>query len=452
MKYEIKSKDDFLTGSYLITSIPDSEVDKNALHTIQADCPDFILPVHYKRNNGQIELIYKIGTKNKLLYFAGDFTPKEYIEIWQSLLKPLLECGDWFMSPSSFVLDAEYLYYDKNKKSVSYVYIPSAGGCCGYDTLHKMAVEVSKMMTVSDAALENKVLRSIMRDFSPEEFLKMLKDHLSESETPPVSAQEHRAPKEPQPNPAQSDNHQISDITESSVIKQETGEDILIDIQPEINSDQTKRERENGGYRIFSGKSKRQKVNGYNEENHTNQDKVISINGLVPVSTHHIASRPDVQKKAELIEITQNTPVMLDGPGLRYIGRARMPQAIGIKIIEGEIFTIGRFDATVGKKQSSFEFDKKTKAVSRRHAVIERDSRGYKIIDLSSSAGTFVNDKKLPPNTPHELETGCRVSFGNSGADYVWEVSYSRLLYESDISSIQRAWIGRQRSSLHGMA
>ena len=46
------------------------------------------------------------------------------------------------------------------------------------------------------------------------------------------------------------------------------------------------------------------------------------------------------------------------------------------------MFTIGRFDANIGKKQSSFEFDKKTRAVSRRHAVIERDTDGYKIIDL----------------------------------------------------------------------
>jgi len=94
---------------------------------------------------------------------------------------------------------------------------------------------------------------------------------------------------------------------------------------------------------------------------------------------------------------------------------------IGIKIEEGEIFTIGRYDAAVGGRQSSFEFDRAAKAISRRHAVIERDAEGYKIIDLASSAGTFLNGQKLPPNTPSSLEQGCHVSFGNCGADYVWE-------------------------------
>ena len=128
-------------------------------------------------------------------------------------------------------------------------------------------------------------------------------------------------------------------------------------------------------------------------------------------------------KRTEIVDITQSTSILSNSPGLRYIGHANLPPSIHVQIAEGEIFTIGRFDATVGKRQSSFEFDKKTKAVSRRHAAIERDIEGFKIVDLSSSAGTYVNDRKLPPNTPYGLETGSRISFGNSGADYVWEIS-----------------------------
>jgi len=59
--------------------------------------------------------------------------------------------------------------------------------------------------------------------------------------------------------------------------------------------------------------------------------------------------------------------------------------------------------------------------VSRRHAALERNADIYSIIDLSSSAGTYINGHKLPPNTPFELVNGYRVSFGNCGADYVWE-------------------------------
>jgi len=395
--FEIQSKSDFLTGSYLITRVPESEVDNYALNTIQSDCPDFILPFTYKRIDGHVEFVYKVGTLSRLHYFSGEFAPREYAELWQSLLKPLLECRDWFMHPCSFVLSADYLYYDKSKKTVSYVYIPSISGCSGYDAFQEMAVAVSKIMTVSDAALENKVLRSIIKDFNPTEFIKMLKEHISENFTTPVILPEQKQTSEPIP-------------IESSQPIQDVEDEIIYDIEPNIKFEQNKKEKETGRYRIFSGRSKKSKLPEREEP-----EKVSKI------------SEPKedriVSEQAEIIEITQNTIIVPTGPGLRYIGHAHLPPSIQIAIAEGEMFTIGRFDVSVGKQQSNFEFDKKTKAISRRHAVIERDDEGYRIIDLASSAGTFVDNKKLPPNTPCGLETGCRVSFGNSGADYVWEVS-----------------------------
>ena len=85
-------------------------------------------------------------------------------------------------------------------------------------------------------------------------------------------------------------------------------------------------------------------------------------------------------------------------------------------------FTIGRFDVSVGMRQSSFEFDKQTEAVSRHHAAIEQGMDGVcQITDLSSSAGTFINGKRLTPNVPHPLLRGDRISFGTCGADYIWE-------------------------------
>ena len=79
-------------------------------------------------------------------------------------------------------------------------------------------------------------------------------------------------------------------------------------------------------------------------------------------------------------------------------------------------------DSTVYEYTPDFEFDKKTKAVSRRHAVIERQADGsYALVDLSSSAGTFVDGQRLTANVPQVLHRGARVAFGTAGADYVWE-------------------------------
>jgi len=392
--YKIESKSDFLTGTYLTVSIAESDLDQNALHTIQTDCPDFILPFNYICTNGQVELTYKVGSLCKLQYFYGDITHEEYITIWRSLLSPLLECGDWYMNPCSFLLSTDYLYYDKNKKTVVYIYIPSKKGCSGYDAFNEMAIVIAKNITVSDPVLENKVLRSIINDFNPGEFLKMLIEHMSNNQSFEHTA-EHEAA-------------QVADVLKE--IDELEFSDYSGNVQTEENINAVQpveiKQKEPVGFRVFSGKSKKKqegKHNGYKN----------SLPVCLPVT--------ETQKTPHVSDITQETKALMSGPGLRCIGRAHLPQVIEVAIEEGSIFTIGRFDASVGKQQSSFEFDKKTKAVSRRHAVIEREGLAYKIIDLSSSAGTFVNDKKLPPNTPHELITGSRISFGNLGADYVWE-------------------------------
>jgi len=441
MKYDIQSRSDFLTGSYLVVKIPENELDQCALYTIQKDCPDFIIPFHYKTADGQIEFTYKIGTLCKLHYFSGDLSPSEYADLWQSLLKPLLDCADWFMNPCSFLLNTDCLYYDKNKKAVRYVYVPTAYGCSGYDAFYEMAIEISKMMTVSDAVLENKVLRAILKDFNPVEFLQMLKDHISGNSPDTgedlVSIYHNdtdsfdeitegsnitELPKEPEIAENTSLQEMVV-LNTFSTAANNIMDDFVIDITPDSFARNNK-ERGSSGYRIFSRRSKRKKI----------QSPVAAVKSSRKSLPERSAARAEfddlfmspvlnADNHLEIIDITQNTPIVSDGPGLKYIGCSQLPPAIQIMISEGEIFTIGRFDATVGKKQSNFEFDKKTKAVSRRHAVIERDINGYKIVDLSSSAGTFVNEKKLPPNTPYGLETGYRVSFGNSGADYVWEVS-----------------------------
>ena len=419
MIYEIQSKSDFITGSYLIIRIPEKDLDRNALYTIQSDRPDFILPFHYKSINDEVEFTYKIGNCSKFQYFAGDVSSDEYIRMWQNILTPLLDCGDWFMNPCSFMLNTDHLYFDKVNKTVVYLYVPTLRGCSGYEAFNTMTADISKMMTVSDAILENKVLKSILENFNPIEFLKMLNDHVSENE-------EIRL-KHPDSDDAVCDDSASDDsLKPCDVLKPENKPESTVSfivsdddsiIEKSLQGLQEP-EKGSGKYRMFSSRSKRKKVK---QENLKKAEKSTEAKQTAPVRPEPV--KPTGVKQAEIIDITHTLSVILRGPGLKYIGRAHLPQAIEIPIAEGEIFSIGRFDAAVGKQQSNFEFDKKTKAVSRRHAVIERDPAGYKIIDLSSSAGTFINDKKLPPNTPCGLERGCRVSFGNSGADYVWEVS-----------------------------
>jgi len=109
------------------------------------------------------------------------------------------------------------------------------------------------------------------------------------------------------------------------------------------------------------------------------------------------------------------------GPKLRLVSSYDLPELIPLRLT-GKPFVIGRFDVSIGRKQCDFEFDKTTKAVSRRHASIESAADGTIVVDLNSRAGTFVNGNRITPGQPHPIKKGDIVSFGGMGAEYVFEM------------------------------
>ena len=52
------------------------------------------------------------------------------------------------------------------------------------------------------------------------------------------------------------------------------------------------------------------------------------------------------------------------------------------------------------------------KGVSRRHAVIQRSSRGILLVDLNSTNGTSLNNFRIPPDLPYPLNNGDEIRFG----------------------------------------
>lgn len=151
-----------------------------------------------------------------------------------------------------------------------------------------------------------------------------------------------------------------------------------------------------------------------------------------------IYEKLDVQNRAQLAaryvaEYEQPGTELID-PSLTDIGNTtemgaklhrsshlyHLPETIFLPF-QKQPFVIGRFDISIGRKQSDFEFAKDTKAVSRRHAAIEHTARGVVVTDLNSRAGTLVNGQKIAPGEPYLLKDGDQLSFGNAGADYIFE-------------------------------
>ena len=51
--------------------------------------------------------------------------------------------------------------------------------------------------------------------------------------------------------------------------------------------------------------------------------------------------------------------------------------------------------------------------VSRVHAELHRAADTLELIDLGSTNGTFLNDKRLQANLPHSLDVGDEIRFGD---------------------------------------
>lgn len=450
--YKITSKSDLSTGATLIVRVPEDELDKKALYTILADKPDFVLPFVYRLIDDQVEFTYQIENRYKLPYLYGERSTIEYTELWISLLQPIIECTDWFMNPYSFVFNTEYLFLDKKSGKVSFVYIPAVKPYSDFDALKDMVMEISKQNRVTDVNLENKVLRSI-HDFRPKEFIKMIKLHRGQnlqaipaqsvkergqnSQQPAKQAAQPIQPiKETQPinppyQPSQPSKKQspiLGSFVEPNTNNSDKfssnkplSDEILINFPSDVK---TKKDKKSNKSIFGLHKKKEEKVS---------EKKGFSLGGQKPIQQEGVKENVNIRNRPIIDapiyvppqdgydDVTQIDFGGASGARLEYMGNSNYPKVINIKIAEGDNFTIGRFDVSVGRQQSNFEFDQKTKAVSRRHAVVERRENGYSIVDMSSSAGTFLNGQKIPPNTPFKLERGCRVSFGNAGADYVWE-------------------------------
>jgi len=439
--------------------------------------PPFILPFSYICIDGEVEFVYQIGLYSKLQYMSGSRLPTEYAEIWTSVLSPLCDCKDWFMKPYSFLLSTDYLYYDKNKKTIGYVYIPSTRDLSNHDNLKELATDISELISVEDAQLENKVFRAIMKNFDPKELLQTLRSYKSEGSHSPKALIVHTNDQkhldkttldngEDITYKASEKDMYISPLLESVMennpktsarkheainekrleIRNHDSRDIVIDISEkgsrkkkpsdkgdkEKRKDKKKHKNENSIGGLFGrikflrpSKKKMQQNDDFSDSAFTETslelDKTTLGTGANMSEALPLVAPAETIYDQESSDITESISTLLSGARLRSIGRPHLPLVIDVQIDEGEIFSIGRFDAAVGRQQSDFEFDRKMKAVSRRHAVIERLSDGYSIIDLSSSAGTYVDDEKILPNAPYKLYSNSRVSFGNSGADYIWE-------------------------------
>lgn len=103
-------------------------------------------------------------------------------------------------------------------------------------------------------------------------------------------------------------------------------------------------------------------------------------------------------------------------------------QIINIKDVEQSLYSVYgkepknicflKEKRIIGKDASRVQICIPNDGVSRLHAMIVHDESGYKVEDLNSTNGTWVNGKRLTPREPYALHDGDKVSFAE--AEYIF--------------------------------
>ncbi len=460
--YEIKKNSDFQQGATLTINVPGEHIDKKALYTLLEDKPSFTIPFKHRIVDGVYEFTYFLGENSRMLHIMGEKNKSEFLELWSEFLNPLFNYEDWFLNVNNFVFDFEHLYFNKISKKVMYLYVPTNKNYCNNEDLKNMITAFAKNNSTDDRVLEKKILlkitefnlfglRNVIKDSQVQkessETTKELSDNIKIEIEEVVHKSKQKFKKAEKPNIINkikqpfNNEEEISNInkieTPINIKKAEkiTPYDGTEDINlSSINVSKKQSKKEKGNFfsmkkdKLEKNEKKKDKKPLFKFKNKKNNEaeilqNVSNYNGKLENNisynkenyNEYIESQNNFEDGLTLLE--DETPY---GTYLGYIGHAMLPKTISVNIEIGSIFKIGRVDVTGKIHNLNFAFPKSTKAVSRNHALIERKEGGYYLTDVGSTAGTYINTKKLPINTEFKINTGDKIAFGTSGADYIW--------------------------------
>lgn len=101
----------------------------------------------------------------------------------------------------------------------------------------------------------------------------------------------------------------------------------------------------------------------------------------------------------------------------------------------GSIFTLKSITTLVGRTDAKsgifVEIDLSSlatdpKAISRRHAQIEKEGGEFFLVDLASVNGTKINGKRIPPNKKNLLRDGDVIEFGKATAQMIFQLGKNK--------------------------
>jgi hypothetical protein len=423
-----------------VTCNDSEKIDMIAVNVIKNDNPPFLLPMKSISVNNTMQLRYAMGNQMALAYSKLIFKKEEFLQFYQNLITPLVQCCDWMLDYHYFCVDMGYVYLDKNSFDIFYMYLPIASGRNEDEEILDFFQMVLNRITVTDdSAFMVKLYQSFSRgNITLHELYEMVNleqrqytDVVPEpvESVVPVTKSVELQPEEKEPEVNRSDNFNIfslfgskgaKDVKEiketDSVSKMLHPEDeVMAALFGEDKKADKKRDKKiekkvekKGKREGFFGKKKKSPEEPLPIQEISDQE----IRQLIDQQSDSKSISPDYAQTGQDDEVTEivGEYEQMDTPHLALLNAdlAGVPSYVDLGFEKQQII-LGRQSSD--RVQPDIAFASHYKKIGRMHACIKREQDAYCIIDLGSANGTTLNGNVLIPNQQYSIKAGDEIGF-----------------------------------------
>ena len=408
-----------------------ADLDDIALKVIRRDCPDFLLPVRTMEIDGELELRYELQEGVRLAYLPKEMKRKDFTERLVHMLKPFKDCSDWFLDYHNFVLDENYILVSKDGQQVKYVYVPAGEYARSDEEIKEFFINmILKMDIQDDMGYMVNLLRIIK---NPDANLLSLLEYFQKEmgvQTPKPALEERPAAPAPSPAsaaapaaPVQEPFHASAEPFGASHEEKDLLGSLFGDLEDSDSGNDKKKKKEKKEKPPKDKSAKGGGLFGFLKGKPKEEKAAAPAADAAPAQAFAAAAAP-VYQNFDPLPIPQDMADSGDETAIlaeeEFHGNSELrlrlencmgcqcPSYIEIPLPSG-FATVGRANKN-GEAQSDYNFDASVSFVSRRHFRVEKEQDHWKIVDLESSNGTYLNGERMVPNMPYPLQAGNRIT------------------------------------------
>lgn len=437
------------TSNYLVYQADETEtIDTVALGMITNNTIPGVLPLIFMQNNSNRFVKYNITAKVSMkMFFDGVITKKKFLTVMSGICSALMNCDDYMLELSSFVLNTEYIYIDVSTSKAFLVCVPFLTEkaelnykdffknilfCSQFDQSENCDY-IAKIITFLNTD-QSCTLKSI-RDFAD----KMLKEEGAAEYVRPEII--NRSAANPNINQAVQINSPVINRelkTESAVPPVSfSHQNIPQTVSAEDGQSLKKKKSFSFGFNKNKNEKKEKKAKASDAPS-------MAIPGAEIKQTAPSApaqSRPEVKAGGgSFTDLAQPAPAQQSSAAESYIPMEVISSQSAVNmnttVLSKEMLspdavpTLYRLKTNtsvsldkpvfrIGKEPSFVDYCiSDNTAISRSHANIIRRGDDYYIVDTNSTNHTFVNGSMINSNEEIRLEQGYKIRFANEEFEF----------------------------------